>query len=124
MDNPRRYYFVIAIEKEDNDNTNSKSKGVEEKKKSYVFFIITPEKFLEYSIIPPFKIDFNIPIEQIENGFSFSRPGRNPGSIIMRRRTFKILSRFWTSIKKQALTKKGRNNKSKMIFIKLNQLRN
>ena len=46
LEHPDNYYFVVVIEKEKLEDFN--------------FLIFTPDEFLEYSTIPPFKVYFNI----------------------------------------------------------------
>ena len=53
-ENSGHYFFVIAIELSKN--------------KKYDFHIITPEAFMKYSYIPPFKVYFNIPFTKKDNG--------------------------------------------------------
>ena len=49
--NPKNYKFVIA-------KTN-------EEETEFEFLYFTPEEFMEFSIIPPFKVYFNIDLENI-----------------------------------------------------------
>ena len=90
MANPRRYFFVLAIEKE--------SEG-------YDFYVISPKDFMKYTYIPPFKVDFNIPYKKKSEGdIEFGEPGRQAGSyVISKKDNICKLQKVWNYLDSLAL---------------------
>ncbi len=77
-----RYFFILAFENEG----------------TFQFYKITPEAFMKYSTIPPFKIYFNIPFK-IENGkIVFGSLNRDAGPIEMNDNVFEALKCDWQDL--------------------------
>ena len=51
LNTPEFYHFVIAIHKKDD---------------TYEFIKLTPDEFMKYSTIPPFKVNFNINLKDLK----------------------------------------------------------
>lgn len=80
LENEGRFFFIIAIE---ND-------------KGYDFYMISPQKFLRYSTIPPYKVYFNIGL-RVKNGqLKFTRPGRRKETIVP---DDELIISLWESLK-------------------------
>ena len=75
-----RYFFVIAIEKSE--------KG----KKTYAYYKIAPQTFMHYSVIPPFKIYFNINYKFNNDKIESIKLTRKKGSIIMSENVMRLLT--------------------------------
>ena len=87
--NPRRYLFVLAIEKEE---------------EGYDFYVISPKDFMKYTYIPPFKVDFNIPYKKSEGEIEFGEPGRRAGSyVISKKDNICKLQKVWNYLASLAL---------------------
>ena len=99
IENKDNYYFVIAIE------TKKEHSG------PFDFYMISPQKLLLYSVIPPFKVDFNIRFEADKDGkLTFSRPARKDTTIVPNKKMIDWLIKQWEKLGKKSKKKKHKKN--------------
>lgn len=85
---PEHFLFVIA--------------KTDEKESDFDFEIITPEEFMEYSTISPFKVNFNINWADLKNRSNAKKKRKkNCKSLRLTKDTFMELDEFFEKLKKE-----------------------
>ena len=84
MKTPERYRFVVAIKGED---------------ESFLFKEYTPEEFLEFSTIPPFKVYFNINLQ----GETVRKQRKRGGAVKFTKDRFQKMLELYKQMKEQKI---------------------
>lgn len=118
IDNKEHYYFVLAIEQ----------KTEQEDKCDFEFYIISPQKFMKYSYVPPFKIDFHIPYKKNAQGeYIFDEPGRCAKTyVISKDKSISFLQKAWKLLSPLALKNRKQKKETTNDFVHItdfNQLK-
>ena len=79
LENPETYFFVVCIKGNDD----------------WKFNFYTPQEFLKYSTIPPFKVYFSVPLSKEEE----SKPINRKTAIQATKENLKVLIKFFESLK-------------------------
>jgi len=99
IENKGNYYFVIAIE------TKKKHSS------PFDFYMISPQELLRYSVIPPFKVDFNIRYEADKDGnLTFFRPARRKSTLVPDEEMMGILINQWKDLGERPKDKHEKEN--------------